>query len=180
MAFRGRGRGSGGYGRRGFYGDGTSKPFVLFPDVELPDTKGVLEDMTEEKSKSMDIERYSDWGNQKSSSKRDSLDQILQLHSNNFPKELIGDPRKAQRRAKKMRWNLDSGLEKLDKFEKFEQQFEDQDKEEKEKKSDDEEETDEESGPESDGSYSTDGDYNANEHFDDDEDDYNQDDGGDE
>ncbi|OMO70942.1 hypothetical protein CCACVL1_18560 [Corchorus capsularis] len=54
----------------------------------------------------MDIERYSDWGNQKSSSKRDSLDQILQLHSNNFPKELIG------------------GLEKLDKFEKFEQQFE--------------------------------------------------------
>ncbi|OMO91235.1 hypothetical protein COLO4_18518 [Corchorus olitorius] len=109
MAFRGRGRGrgSGGYGRGGFYGK--PEPFELFPDIQVPDVKGVLEDKAEEKSKSMDIERYSDWGNHKSSSKRDSLDQILQLHSNNFPKELIGDPRKVQRRAKKMRWNLDSG-----------------------------------------------------------------------
>ena len=41
-------------------------------------------------SQSMDIERFSDWGKPKNSSKRDSLNQILQLQSHNFPKELIG------------------------------------------------------------------------------------------
>ncbi|XVE52005.1 hypothetical protein DITRI_Ditri02bG0085700 [Diplodiscus trichospermus] len=196
MAYRGRGRGRGSWGG-GFSGFFKPEPFVLFPDVELPDIKGVpeektlviwnsrlqnywkaspyyLEENVSKKSQSMDIERYSDWGKPRNSSKRDSLNQILQLQSHNFPKELIGDSRKAQRSAKKMRWNLDSGLQKLDMFEKFEQGFENRDKEGKEKKGDGEEEnTDEEQGELSDESYSTDGDYNENEHFDDDEDDYN-------
>ena len=41
-------------------------------------------------SQSMDIERFSDWGKPKNTSKRNSLNQILQLQSHNFPKELIG------------------------------------------------------------------------------------------
>ncbi|XP_022715055.1 DNA-directed RNA polymerase III subunit RPC7-like isoform X1 [Durio zibethinus] len=198
MSYRGRGRGRGrGFGGGGFSGFNKPEPFVLFPDVELPDIKGVpeektlviwnsrlhnywkaspyyLEENVSKKNQSMDIERFSDWGKPKNTSKRDSLNQILQLQSHNFPKELIGDLRRVQRSAKKMRWNLDSGLQKLDMFEKFEQSFEDKDKEGKEKKGDGEEEnTDEEPGELSDESYSDDGDYNENEHFDDDEDDYN-------
>ncbi|XVF26868.1 hypothetical protein REPUB_Repub14bG0056700 [Reevesia pubescens] len=144
--YRGRGRGRG-FGGGGFSGFLKPEPFELFPDVELPDIKGVLEEKTlviwnsrlqnywkaspyylehnvSKKSQSMDIERFSDWGKPKNTSKRDSLYQILQLQSHNFPKELIGDSRRVQQSAKKMRWNLDSGLEKLDKFEKLEQVFE--------------------------------------------------------
>ncbi|XVF24886.1 hypothetical protein REPUB_Repub13aG0166100 [Reevesia pubescens] len=198
MAYnRGRGRG------RGFGGGGFLKPepFLLFPDTELPDIKGVPEEKTlviwnsrlqnywkaspyyleqnvSKKSQSMDIERFSDWGKPKNTSKRDSLNQILQLQSHNFREDFIGDSRRVQQSTKKMRWNLDSGLEKLDKFEKFEQGFEEgQDKEGKEKKGDGEEDnTDEEHRELSDESYSSDGDYNENGHFDDDEDDYNLDD----
>ncbi|XWS18939.1 hypothetical protein CRYUN_Cryun32bG0087700 [Craigia yunnanensis] len=197
--YRGRGRGRG-FGRGGFSGFYKPEPLVLFPDIELPDIKGVpkektliiwnsrlqnywkaspyyLEDNVSKKSQSMDIERFSDWGKPKNTSKRNSLNQILQLQSHNFPKELIGDSRKVKQTAKKMRWNLDSGLEKLDMFEKFEHGLEDQYKEGKEKKGDGEEDnTDEESGEQSDESDSDNGDYNENEHFDDDEDDYNLDD----
>ncbi|KAE8709136.1 Basic helix-loop-helix DNA-binding superfamily protein isoform 1 [Hibiscus syriacus] len=198
MAFRGQGRGRGwGFGG-GYF---KSEPFVLFPDIELPDVKAVpeekalviwnsrlinywkaspyyIEEHVSKKKQSMDIERFSDWGKPKNTSKRNSLNQVLQLQSHNFPKELIQDSSRVQRSAKKMRWNLDSGLEKLDMFEKFEKDFED--KEGKEK-GDGEEDTDEEQGEQSDESYSDDGDYNENEHFDDDEDDYNvQDDGDDE
>ncbi|PPS11913.1 hypothetical protein GOBAR_AA08734 [Gossypium barbadense] len=144
MSFRGRGRGRGrGFGGRGFGGYVPPEPFVLFPDIELPDVKAVpeektlvvwnsrllnywkaspyyLEEHVSKKSQSMDIERFSDWGKPKNTSKRDSLNQVLQLQSHNFPKELIGDSKRAQRSAKRMRWNLDSGLEKLDMFEKFE------------------------------------------------------------
>ncbi|PPD80149.1 hypothetical protein GOBAR_DD22927 [Gossypium barbadense] len=144
MSFRGRGRGRGrGFGGRGFGGYVPPEPFVLFPDIELPDVKAVpeekillvwnsrllnywkaspyyLEEHVSKKSQSMDIERFSDWGKPKNTSKRDSLNQVLQLQSHNFPKELIGDSKRAQRSAKRMRWNLDSGLEKLDVFEKFE------------------------------------------------------------
>ncbi|KAK6268125.1 hypothetical protein QUC31_012285 [Theobroma cacao] len=109
----------------------------------------------------MDIERYSNWWKLKSTSKHDSLNQILELQSHNFPKELIGDLRRGQRSSKKMQWNRDSGLEKLDMFEKFEKGFEDQDKEGKEKKGDGEEDNrEEEPGELSDESYSDDGDYN--------------------
>ncbi|KAK8574864.1 hypothetical protein V6N13_033906 [Hibiscus sabdariffa] len=191
MAFRGRGRGRGFGG--GYF---KSEPFVLFPDIELPDAKAVPEEVTlvrwnsrlihywkaspyyieenvSKTNQSIDIERFSDWSKPKNTSKRNSLNQVLQLQSHNFPKELIGDSRRVQRSAKKMRWNLDSGLEKLDMFEKFEKDIED--KEGKEKKGDGEEEenSDEDQGEVSDQSYSDDGDYNENEHFDDDEDDYN-------
>ncbi|KAL4369636.1 hypothetical protein GQ457_05G025170 [Hibiscus cannabinus] len=190
MSFRGRGRGRGFGG--GYF---KSECFVLFPDIELPDAKAVpgektlikwnsmlikywkaspyyIEENVSKKNQSIDIERFSDWSKPKNTLKRDSLNQVLQLQSHNFPKELIGDSRRAQRSAKKMRWNLDSGLEKLDMFEKFEKDIEDN--EGKEKKGDGEEEnSDEDQGEESDQSYSDDGDYNENEYFDDDEDDYN-------
>ncbi|GMI86079.1 hypothetical protein HRI_002277200 [Hibiscus trionum] len=190
MSFRGRGRGRGFGG--GYF---KSEPFVLFPDIELPDAKAVpdertlvirnsrllkywkaspyyIEENVSKKNESIDIERFSDWSKPKNTAKRNSLFQVLQLQSHNFPKELIGDSRRAQRSAKKMRWNLDSGMLKLDMFEKFEKDLED--KEGKEKKGDGEEEnSDEDQGEESDQSYSDDGDYNENEHFDDDEDDYN-------
>ncbi|KAK9025142.1 hypothetical protein V6N11_065039 [Hibiscus sabdariffa] len=192
MSFRGHGRGRG----RGFGGGYfKSEPFVLFPDIELPDAKAVpeeinlvswnsrlikywkaspyyIEENVPKKNHSIDIERFLDWSKPKNTLKRNSLNQVLQLQSHNFPKELIGDSTRAQRSAKKMRWNLDSGLEKLDMFEKFEKDFEDN--EGKEKKGDGEEEnSDEDQGEESDQSYSDDGDYNENEYFDDDEDDYN-------
>ncbi|MBA0651016.1 hypothetical protein Goklo_018388, partial [Gossypium klotzschianum] len=154
MSFRGRGRGRGrGFGGRGFGGYVPPEPFVLFPDIELPDVKAVpeekilvvwnsrllnywkaspyyLEEHVSKKSQSMDIERFSDWGKPKNTSKRDSLNQVLQLQSHNFPKELIGelssfpllvrlqsnigisDSKRAQRSAKRMRWNLDSGLKR--------------------------------------------------------------------
>ncbi|XVF74491.1 hypothetical protein PTKIN_Ptkin13bG0114600 [Pterospermum kingtungense] len=72
----------------------------------------------------------------------------------------------------KVRWNLDSGLEKLDILEKFQQGFEDKDKGEEKKSDGEEDNTDEESGEVSDGSYSEVEDCNENEHFDNDEDDY--------
>ncbi|KAK6264153.1 hypothetical protein SCA6_019587, partial [Theobroma cacao] len=154
---------------------------LTFRDVELPDVKGVPEEKTlviwnsrlqnywkasptilkKMLPRSMDIERYSNWWKLKSTSKHDSLNQILELQSHNFPKELIGDLRRGQRSSKKMQWNRDSGLEKLDMFEKFEKGFEDQDKEGKEKKGDGEEDNrEEEPGELSDESYSDDGDYN--------------------
>lgn len=196
MAYRGRGRGRGGW-RGGFSGYFKPEPFELFPDVELPDVKSITEERTlvgcnamllkfwkdspyyleehvSKKSQSMDIERYSDWEKLKTSAERDALYQNLQLQSHNFPKELIGDARKAHRSAKKMRLNLDAGLQKLDVLEKFEKGEE---KEGNEKKDGEEEEnTDDEEGELSDQSYSDDGDYNENEYFDDDEDDYNVDD----
>ncbi|KAA3455152.1 nucleolar transcription factor 1-like [Gossypium australe] len=99
MSFRGRGRGRGrGFGGRGFGGYVPPEPFVLFPDIELPDVKAVpeektlvvwnsrllnywkaspyyLEEHVSKKSQSMDIERFSDWGKPKNTSKRDSLNQ---------------------------------------------------------------------------------------------------------
>ncbi|XP_022715056.1 glutamic acid-rich protein-like isoform X2 [Durio zibethinus] len=156
MSYRGRGRGRGrGFGGGGFSGFNKPEPFVLFPDVELPDIKGVPEEKT-----------LVIWNSRLHNYWKASPYYLEENVSKNL--------RRVQRSAKKMRWNLDSGLQKLDMFEKFEQSFEDKDKEGKEKKGDGEEEnTDEEPGELSDESYSDDGDYNENEHFDDDEDDYN-------
>lgn len=40
-------------------------------------------------SQSVDIERFSDWGKSKSTSKRDKLNNFLQLTSVHFPAELV-------------------------------------------------------------------------------------------
>ncbi|KAL9463540.1 hypothetical protein AB3S75_001365 [Citrus x aurantiifolia] len=203
MAYRGRGRGRGGYGGGGGFGFAKQEPFELFPEIELPDHKNVpiernlilwnsrslnywksspyfLEENVEKNSQSVDIERYSDWNKPKVSSNRGSINQFLQLHSSNFPAEMVKDSRE-QRNPKRVRWNADAGMRKLDLFEKLEQKFQGQeDKDEKEKKEgEDEDEDDGEATGEAEEEFSDDGDYNQNIDFDDDEDDFNMDDGND-
>ncbi|KAJ0075101.1 hypothetical protein Patl1_33954 [Pistacia atlantica] len=133
-------------------------------------------------SQSMDIERFSDLNKPRTSTGRDSIDQILQLTANNFPQELIKGSR-GQRSSKRVRWKTDAGLQRLDLFEKLEQKNKgEEEKDEKEKKEGedkDEDEDDEEAAGEADEEFSDDGDYNQNVDFDDDEDDFNMDDGND-
>ncbi|XP_021902935.1 prothymosin alpha-B-like [Carica papaya] len=125
----------------------------------------------------MGIERYTDIGKPKITSRRKSLYQFLQLGYHNFPKELIGESRREQRHLKKVRWHPDADLQKLDLFEKLEQKHQGQeDKDGKEKKEGEDEDEDEDGGPEDEEEYSDDGDYNQNIDFDDDEDDYNMED----
>ncbi|KDO51837.1 hypothetical protein CISIN_1g028499mg [Citrus sinensis] len=184
MAYRGRGRGRGGYGGGSGFGFAKQEPFELFPEIELPDHKNVLiernlilwnsrllnywksspyflEENVEKNSQSVDIERYSDWNKPKVSSNRGSINQFLQLHSSNFPAELVKDSRE-QRNPKRVRWNADAGMRKLDLFEKLEQKFQGQeDKDEKEKKEgEDEDEDDGEAAGEAEEEFSDDGDYN--------------------
>ncbi|KAJ8769047.1 hypothetical protein K2173_024043 [Erythroxylum novogranatense] len=195
MSFRGRGRGY--HGRSGFGGFSKQEPFVLFPEVELPDPKDVKDEKTlvtwnfllqrffkaspyhlketsknvSSNSESMDIQRFCDMMKPKVQSERDSLEQILQLGSKNFPKELVEGSRLNR---KKLRWNTGSDLEKLDLFEKLEQKIQGkEEKGEREKEEEDEEVQDEELEAEDEIS---DDDYNQNVDFDDDEDDYNMDD----
>ncbi|KAH7565334.1 hypothetical protein JRO89_XS09G0189800 [Xanthoceras sorbifolium] len=55
-------------------------------------------------SQNADIERYSDLIKPKTSSSRDSIYQILQINSSNFPEELVKDSRPRQKR-KRVKWN---------------------------------------------------------------------------
>ncbi|XP_043811958.1 pheromone-processing carboxypeptidase KEX1 isoform X2 [Manihot esculenta] len=131
-------------------------------------------------SQSVDIERFSDWGKSKSTSKRDKLNNFLQLTSVHFPAELVQGVKTEQRNPKKVRWNPDSDLKKFDLFEKLEQKYQGrEEKDEKEKKEgEDEEEDEDEEVDEAEEEFSDD-DYLQNVDFDDDEDDYNNDDGND-
>ncbi|GMY32632.1 DNA-directed RNA polymerase III subunit RPC7-like isoform X1, partial [Fagus crenata] len=198
MAFRGRGRG--GFGGGGGFGYAKQEPFVLFPDIELPNIKSVtiekslvladnklqnfwkdsayyLEETVPKKSQSTDIERYSARKKSKTPVTRDSLSQILEVKR--FPRELIGGWKGQQPSRKKVRWNPESGLEKLDYLEKLEERIQGQeDKGEKEKKEGENEDEDEEEGEDVEGESSED-DYYKNVDFDDDDDDFNEvDDGG--
>ncbi|XP_044495609.1 pheromone-processing carboxypeptidase KEX1-like [Mangifera indica] len=205
MAYRGRGHGRGFRGRASTYAK--QEAFKLFPDIELPNSKNVpvdknliiwnsrllnywksspyyLEENVEKKSQSMDIERFSDLIKPRTSTTRDSIDQILQLTANNFPQELIKGSR-GQRSTKRVRWNTDAGLQRLDLFEKLEQKNKgEEEKDEKEKKDGEKEgenldEDDDEAAGDAEEESSDDGDYNQNVEFDDDEDDFNMDDGDD-
>ncbi|KAL6335738.1 hypothetical protein AAG906_039501 [Vitis piasezkii] len=233
MAFRGRGRGRGGYGRGGVGGFGIAKqePFVLFPDIELPDVSSVpeeknlviwnarlqnywksspyyLEDIVPRKSQSTDIERFSDRVKLRTTLKRDPLEQILRLTSDNFPLELLQGLQAEQlirfflirnlytelkdcslhielpgmkgatHNKRKVRWNPESDMQKLELFEKLEKKLEGQDeKGGKEKKEGENEDEDDEGGEEAaEEEFSDDGDYNQNIDFDDDEDDFNMED----
>ncbi|GAV75921.1 RNA_pol_3_Rpc31 domain-containing protein [Cephalotus follicularis] len=205
MAYRGRGRGGGWGGRGGGGGGGggyrfaKQEPYQIWPEVELPDVNDVkeeknlmglnwsllrywksspyhLEDSVTKKRKSIDIERYSDWGKPKISGKRDALDQFLLLGSNNFPKELVGDSKRGQPNPKKVRWNQDADLQRLDFLEKRELMhagLEEKGEKEAEDEDEDENEEDEEDSEEDNG------DYEQNQDFDDDEDDYNMNDSND-
>ncbi|KAK7842155.1 hypothetical protein CFP56_014251 [Quercus suber] len=136
-----------------------------------------LEETVPKKSQSMDIERYSDRTKPRTKVTRDSLSQILVVKR--FPQELIGGWKGQQPSRKKVRWNPESDLQKLDFLEKLEQRFQGQeDKGEKEKKEGEDEDEDEEEGEDAEEEPSDD-DYYQNDYFDDDEDDYNEvDDGG--
>ncbi|GKV04168.1 hypothetical protein SLEP1_g16363 [Rubroshorea leprosula] len=202
MAFRGRGRGRGYGGGRGFFGHIKQEPVILFPEKELPDIKGVpeektliianaklqnywksspynLEETASKKNESMDIERFSDCGKPKTLSRRNNLDQFLQLRSDNFPKELLRDSRRVPRNPKRVRWNPDSDFQKLNVLEDLEKKFEDKEKDGGDKRGGEDEDEEDEEGEKTDEEFSDDGDYNQNRDFDDDEDDYNAEDGND-
>lgn len=194
MLYRGRGRGSGRGGSGSF-----AKPeqFTLYPDVELPSVSGVpenralvawslrlqnfwksssyyLEEATATKSKSTEIDRYSDRDKTSIQARRDPLSYHLKLTPANFPQELIQGSKRVQHDQRKVRWNPESGFQKLDLLERRER-----DKDEKEKKEGEEEEEEEGIEVEEEG-ISDDDDYNQNIDFDDDEDDFNMDEGEDE
>ncbi|KAJ4849435.1 hypothetical protein Tsubulata_007286 [Turnera subulata] len=202
MASRGRGRGRGRGRFGGGFGYAKQEPFVLFPEIELPDAKAVkvekflvlqnsrlqrfwrsspyyLEETVLKKGQNMDIERYSDRKKPKTTWERDSLDQILQFGCQNFPKELEGGLNVVRRR-KKVRWN--QSADPLDVLEQKEREDNENPKSKLEgqgEKENEEEEEEEDEAVEDDGEYSDDGDYEQNIDFDDDEDDFNMVDDGD-
>ncbi|XP_024022539.1 glutamic acid-rich protein isoform X1 [Morus notabilis] len=205
MAYRGRGRGRGFRGGGGGIGYAKQEPFVYFPDVELPDIKGVtVEEMLVRRSQKLlnywkaspyyleatiskifhlvsegqnaEIEKVSDRNKVGTTIKRDSLSQIL-VHKS-FPVELTEGSKgwQSQPGRKRVRWNPDSELQKLDIFEKLEQRQAQNGRGEKEKKEGENEDEDEdEENEETEEEPSDDDDYNQNVDFDDDEDDFNAD-----
>ncbi|XP_022154143.1 ribosomal L1 domain-containing protein CG13096-like [Momordica charantia] len=204
MAFRGgRGRGRGGGG--GAFQYAKQEPFELFPEnvtlpsvSDVPEEKGLvicnsrllnywkaspffLEENVLKKMQRTEIEKFSDRSKLNSTLKRDSLAQILQLTSRNFPEELVEGFKGKLRNKRKVQWNPESGLQKLDFLEKREESLKGQDKDDKEKKEGEEGEDEEDEEDDAQSEELTDDDYYQNEYFDDDEDDYNmEDDGGDE
>ncbi|ESQ29471.1 hypothetical protein EUTSA_v10023695mg [Eutrema salsugineum] len=200
MAYRGGGRGRG-RGRGGFGGSGAeyakAEPFVIFPEIKLPDPKSISHDpqllssffsfqkfwrnspyhlgdgVSKKEKESLDIERYSDsLKPKKKSNKSGSFYDFLVLRPDNFPKELLGDTRR-ERPVKRAKWTQDADLQKLDVFEKLEAKYKAEGKE------DNEEGEDDDQVAESEGEESDNGDYDQNQDFDDDDDDYNQADDGD-
>lgn len=137
-----------------------------------------LEDIVPRKSQSTDIERFSDRVKLRTTLKRDPLEQILRLTSNNFPLELVQGMKGATHNKRKVQWNPESDMQKLELFEKLEKKLEGQDeKGGKEKKEGENEDEDDEGGEEAaEEEFSDDGDYNQNIDFDDDEDDFNMED----
>ncbi|CAL0300427.1 unnamed protein product [Lupinus luteus] len=205
MAGRGRGRGRGGRGFGGGFTYARQVEFVPFPeDVDLPKVKideigpsmkkllrwgdkfqnywkaspYFLEETTlkgDDESQSMHIARYSD--KKKTKFTRDSLSQILVF--NGFAKELVQGKSGPMRSQKKVRWNPESGLKRLEFFEQQEKKGQGRvDKGEEEKKDEDEDEIGED-GEASDEDEIGDDDYIKGEYYDDNEDDYNDVDDGD-
>ncbi|XP_057977452.1 uncharacterized protein LOC131164345 isoform X5 [Malania oleifera] len=196
MAFRGRGRGRG-PGRGGGFGSGhcRQEEFVLFPDVELPDINSVVKDRAlvawncrlesfwqsspyhlkvtvSKEIQETDIERFSDRGKQKSTKNSGSIAEYMKFNKNNFPLELFYG-RSQLKKPKKVRWNPDSDLQKLDFLENLEQKHQGQEGTGGKEKNEDNNEDEDEDAVAEDEEFSDDGDYNQNIDFDDDEDDYN-------
>ncbi|KAG7014039.1 hypothetical protein SDJN02_24210, partial [Cucurbita argyrosperma subsp. argyrosperma] len=132
MAFRGRGRGRGGGGSFQY---AKQEPFELFPEnvtlpnvSDIPEAKGLvicnsrllnywkaspfyLEENVMKKMQKTEIERFSDRTKSNSTLKRDSLAQILQLTSRNFPEELVEGFKGKLRSKRKVQWNPESDEE---------------------------------------------------------------------
>ncbi|KAF8114843.1 hypothetical protein N665_0033s0033 [Sinapis alba] len=186
---RGRGRGRGGFGVE----YAKAEPFVIFPDITLPDRNSISNDyqllksfhlfemfwkssayhlgdgVSKKESENLDIERFSDTLKPKKmkSNERASFYDFLVLRPDNFPQELLGDTRR-ERPVKRARWTQDADLQKLEVLEKLEAKLKAEGKEgHQEGEVDDEVE-------ESEGEDSENGDYDQNKDFDDDDDDYNE------
>ncbi|KAI3455501.1 hypothetical protein Pfo_012164 [Paulownia fortunei] len=195
MSFRGRGRGRGGFGGGGFR-PAKQDPFELFPEIEGLGTAEYstaniqlikwswslqkfchsspyyYEDRSErlQKVQKPDIERYSD-RNLQATKAKPPLGDFIKLDPDHIPAELARGVKKEKHVVKKVRWNPESDLQKLDHFEKLEQNNQGQEGTEKKENEDEE---DEDGGNEEDeGEFSDEGDYEQPEYFDDDEDDYN-------
>lgn len=192
MAYRGRGRGRGGSGHR----SAKQVPFELFPEVEnLGNAASVTERIKlavwhlklqkywnsspyylgEEsdllkKTKGMDIERFSDRISKRVKEKS-SLAQFIRMDPAYVPAELAKGGREEKHAAKRVRWNPESDMQKLDLLEKLDQKSKGDDEKKKDGEDDDEEQ---EKIEEEEEEFSDDGDYNQNLYdYDDDEDDYN-------
>ncbi|XP_006349305.1 DNA-directed RNA polymerase III subunit RPC7-like [Solanum tuberosum] len=190
MAYRGRGRGR---------GQGLAKQvsFELLPEVEnLVNASCVTERITlaiwqanlqkywnsspyylaEEsdvlkKTKGMDIERFSDRSLERDKSKP-PLTHSIRMDSAHVPAELAKGGTEDRHAAKRVRWNPESDMQKLDLLEKLDQKSKGDD--EKKKDGEDEDEEQEEKTADEEEEFSDDGDYNQNLYdYDDDEDDYN-------
>ncbi|CAK9164496.1 unnamed protein product [Ilex paraguariensis] len=180
MAFRGRGRGRG-YGGGGGFRVAKQEPFILFPDISenLTDAKTVNEEVNlaiygsrlqkfwnslyyfneekTEKDQSFDIKRLFDLGKKRGIPNKELPNTIFRT-SEYVPAELARVSKLEQRGQKKVRWNPESALQRLDIFEKLEQKHQGQ--VEKGGKEGDEEEEDDERVEDEDKEFSDDGDYN--------------------
>ncbi|XP_047973097.1 glutamic acid-rich protein-like isoform X1 [Salvia hispanica] len=186
MSFRGRG------GGRGRAGPPRAKqmPFDLFPEIPIGVVKYSVEEvnkysrfvswsqnlqtffetspyhyqdrrLTLQKTQKVDIERYLDKKLQATTVKQ-PLHHLIMMDKDHMPAELVRD---GQKIVKRVKWDNEIDLSKLDQFEKLEEKNKDTEE--------NEEEEVEEEGNEEDGEISDDGDYEQNQDFDDDEDDYN-------
>lgn len=195
MAFRGRGRG-GRFGGGRFGGGGgpchaEKIKFELFPKIEnLPDVQNVKEDRVSinwsyrlqmswklspynykgvgndtEGHESIDIERYSAKDSTKTR-RKPSLSDCIKMTDEYVPAELAV---RHQRGRKRVRWNQESDIQKLDIFEELEKKS----KTENDKKEGDASEEDDDKVEEEEEEFSDNGDYDQNQDFDDDEDDFN-------
>ncbi|KAL6208238.1 hypothetical protein ACLB2K_019189 [Fragaria x ananassa] len=203
MAFRGRGGGRGGFGR----GYSKEEPFVPFPDIHLPDARGILSELDQKKNKGLKEEETliidtlnwlmkseynldktgrqdkefekSERANRKAKREIDSFSQYLVPSM--FPKELTRGSNVRQVSRENVKWDK-RNTEKSDElywnqFEKREQNLDA--KKQKVGENDEEEDEDEDADEEEDYDPSDD-DYQQNIDFDDDEDEFNPDDGDDE
>ncbi|KAL0338784.1 UNVERIFIED_CONTAM: hypothetical protein Sangu_1400500 [Sesamum angustifolium] len=172
MAFRGRGRGRGGFGGGGFR-PAKQEPLELFPEIEGLGTAEYSTAQIElikwsSEVDKPDIERYSD-RNLHAGKVKPPLWHFIKLDADHVPAELARGEK--QKLVKRVRWNPESDLQKLDLFEKLEQKHQGQ--EGTEKKENEEEEEEDGGNEEDEGEFSDEGDYEQAEYCDDDEDDFN-------
>ncbi|KAJ8572655.1 hypothetical protein K7X08_009166 [Anisodus acutangulus] len=169
MAYRGRGRGRGGFDGR----QAKQESFELFPSQKYwnssPYYMGEESDVLK-KTKGMDIESLSDRTSERAKSKP-PLAHFTRMDPAYVP-ALAKGGREEKHAAKRVRWNPDVDMKKCDLLEKLDLKSKGDD--EKKKDGEDEEEEQEEKIEEEEEEFSDDGDYNQNLYdYDDDEDDYN-------
>lgn len=188
------GRGGGGWrGGRSNYQYVRPVPFVLFPEIDLPERHEIdgyskklykwdirfnsyykassyyLEKKEELKGrKRMHVETYSDRKKKKFFT-RDPLSQVL--YFDGFAKELVSG-KKMRWNPKKTRWNPEADMTQKAFFDELEKKLKEEGKAMKEEEESEDDDENEEEDKESEGDFN-DGDYNQNDAFDDDDDDFN-------